>query len=109
MRLINADEMVKSLMDMTFYDEEGYTIDDYEDRLAIVKSFVDSVQTVDAIPVEFIRKQMERYDKEAHKYSEENKSMLAIYEIDKYNALKHILDDWQKESGEWEEYIKGTL
>lgn len=51
MRLINADEMVKSLMDMTFYDEEGYTIDDYEDRLAIVKSFVDSVQTVDAEPV----------------------------------------------------------
>lgn len=51
MRLINADEMVKSLMDMTFYDEEGYTIDDYEDRLAIVKSFVDPVQTVDAVPV----------------------------------------------------------
>lgn len=50
-RLIDADEMVKSLMDMTFYDEEGYTIDDYEDRLAIVKSFVDPVQTVDAEPV----------------------------------------------------------
>lgn len=66
-------------------------------------------ELVDAIPVEYIRKQMERYDKEAHKYSEENKSMLAICEIDKYNALKHILDDWQKESGEWEEYIKGTL
>lgn len=50
-RLINADEMVKSLMDMTFYDEEGYTIDDYEDRLAIVKSFVNSVPTVEAQPV----------------------------------------------------------
>lgn len=50
-RLIDADEMVKSLMDMTFYDEEGYTIHDYEDRLAIVKSFVDSVPTVEAQPV----------------------------------------------------------
>ena len=50
-RLIDADEMVKSLMDMTFYDEEGHIIDDYEDRLAIVKSFVDPVQTVDAEPV----------------------------------------------------------
>jgi len=50
-RLIDADEMVKSLMDMTFYDEEGHIIDDYEDRLAIVKSFVDSVPTVEAQPV----------------------------------------------------------
>ena len=50
-RLINADDMIKSLMDMTFYDEEGHTIDDYEDRLAIVKSFVDSVPTVEAQPV----------------------------------------------------------
>ena len=50
-RLINADDMIKSLMDMTFYDEEGHVIDDYEDRLAIVKSFVDPVQTVDAQPV----------------------------------------------------------
>lgn len=50
-RLIDADDMIKSLMDMTFYDEEGYTIDDYEERLAIVKSFVDPVQTVDAEPI----------------------------------------------------------
>lgn len=77
--------------------------------IIIAKEYAQGLELVDAIPVEFIRKQMERYDKEAHKYSEENKSMLAIYEIDKYNALKHILDDWRKESGEWEEYIKGTL
>ena len=49
-RLIDADDMIKSLMDMTFYDEEGYTIDDFEDRLAIVKSFVDSVPTIDTEP-----------------------------------------------------------
>lgn len=49
-RLIDADETIKSLMDMTFYDDEGYIIDDYEDRLAIVKSFVDSVPTVEAQP-----------------------------------------------------------
>ena len=49
-RLINADDMIKSLMDMTFYDDEWSTIHDYEDRLAIVKSFVDPVPTVDAIP-----------------------------------------------------------
>ena len=48
MRLINADDMIKSLMDMNFYDAEGHTIHDYEDRLAIVKSFVDSVPTVEA-------------------------------------------------------------
>ena len=51
-RLIDADDMVKSLMDMNFYDDEGHTIHDYEDRLAIVKSFVDSVPTVEAQPVQ---------------------------------------------------------
>ena len=50
-RLIKADDMIKSLMDMTFYDDEGHTIHDFEERLAIVKSFVDSVPTVDAEPV----------------------------------------------------------
>ena len=50
-RLIDADDMIKSLMDMTYYDDEGHTIHDYEDKLAIVKSFVDSVPTVDAVPV----------------------------------------------------------
>ena len=47
-RLIKADDMIKSLMDMTFYDDEGHTIHDFEERLAIVKSFVDSVPTVEA-------------------------------------------------------------
>jgi hypothetical protein len=51
MRLIKADDVIKSLMDMTYYDDEGHTIHDYEDRLAIVKGFVDSVPTVDAVPV----------------------------------------------------------
>ena len=51
MKLKDADDMIKSLMDMTYYDDEGHTIHDYEDRLAIVKSFVDSVPTVDAEPV----------------------------------------------------------
>ena len=55
MRLIDADDMIKSLMDMTFYDDEGYTIDDHEDRLAIAKSFVDSVPAVDAEPVRYGR------------------------------------------------------
>ncbi len=59
MGLINADDMIKSLMDMTFYDEEGHIIDDYEDRLAIVKSFVDPVPTVEAIPIAWIEKYAE--------------------------------------------------
>ena len=68
MRLIDADEMVKSLMDMTFYDEELHIIDDYEDRLAIVKSFVDPVQTVEAIPIEWIRQWMKEYDRSVQFY-----------------------------------------
>lgn len=99
------------LIDKTKIEVFGATCksQDYMEGVEDALEYIDSLPTVDAIPVGFIRKQMERYDKEARKYSEENKSMLAIYEIDKYNALKYILDDWQKESGEWGEYIKGTL
>lgn len=61
-RLIYADDMIKSLMDMTFYDDEGHTIDDFEDRLAIVKSFVDSVPTIDAEPVRYAKNIGTDYD-----------------------------------------------
>lgn len=77
-RLINADDMIKSLMDMTFYDEEGYTIHDYEDRLAIVKSFVDPVQTVEVIPVQWLYDLAEKKEK----VSAMIKGMVALWHME---------------------------
>lgn len=108
MRLINLDKLLQIPIRINHFDEDNGS-EEFIGGIETALEYAQGLELVDAIPVGFIRKQMERYDKEARKYSEENKSMLAICEIDKYNALKHIIDDWQKESGEWEEYIKGTL
>lgn len=108
MRLIKLDKLLQIPIRINHFDEDNGS-EEFIDGLETALEYAQGLELVDAIPVEFIRKQMERYDKEAHKYSEENKSMLAICEIDKYNALKHIIDDWRKESGEWQENIKGTL
>ena len=81
-RLIDADDMIKSLMDMTYYDDEGHTIHDYEDKLAIVKSFVDSVPTVDAVPVEWIEIDIEA-------------SAFSGYDIHAYEVAT-MLEEWKE-------------
>ena len=97
-RLIDADEMVKSLMDMTFYDEEGHIIDDYEDRLAIVKSFVDPVQTVDAIPIDFIEKKIDEYrEKEDQTKDEPLSGYFDWVRTSERRSLEWLLLEWKAE------------
>ena len=90
MELIDRDDMVKSLMDMTFYDEEGHVIDDYEDRLAIVKSFVDPVQTVDVIPVQWLYDLAEKKEEEKDiKLSTMVKGVVALWHMEKRNEKRN--------------------
>ena len=84
MRLINAEDMIKSLMDMTYYDDEGHTIHDYEERLAIVKSFVDSVPTVEAIPIEWMLNDWDSKD----------------LEDVGYQVMRRIIADWAERKEE---------
>lgn len=85
MRLIKADDVIKSLMDMTYYDDEGHTIHDYKDRLAIVKGFVDSVPTVDAVPVEWIEIDIEQ-------------SAFSGYDMHAYEVAT-MLEEWKEKEG----------
>lgn len=93
-RLIDADDMIKSLMDMTFYDEEGHIIDDYEDRLAIVKSFVDPVQTVDAVPVSYIQQRIDRLRLLAEYEMEANGGYVGKVHTEVY-ALRALINYWK--------------
>lgn len=100
-RLVNADDMIESLMDMTFYDDEGYIIDDYEDRLAIVKSFVDSFPTVDAVPVSFIQQRIDELAELAEFEFESSggytgKAHTQIYE------LRRLINYWKEERARYQ-------
>lgn len=95
-RMINADDMIKSLMDMTLYDDEGHTIHDHEDRLAIVKSFVDPVPTVDAIPVSFIQQRIDHLHELAEYEMEANGGYTGKVHTEVY-ALRRLINYWKAE------------
>lgn len=95
-RLINADDMIKSLMDMTFYDEEGHMIDDYEDRLAIVKSYVDPVPTVEAVPVSYIQQRIDRLRLLAEYEAEANGGYIGRSYMAKFE-LEELINYWKAE------------
>lgn len=95
-RLIDRDDMIKSLMDRTFYDEEGYIIDDYEERLKIAKSFVNPVSTVDAVPVSYIYKRINLLHEMAEHDFEANGGYIGEAHIAEYE-LENLLTDWRTE------------
>ncbi len=52
MRLIDADALLKYLMiNMSWHDEDGIEVDDWDEKRAIIKDLIDGVPTVDAVPV----------------------------------------------------------
>lgn len=52
MRLIDADALLKYLMlNMGWHDEDGYEVDDWDEKQEIIKNLIDGVPTIDAVPV----------------------------------------------------------
>ena len=51
-RLIDADALLEYLMiNMNWHDEDGYEVDDWDEKKKIFKDLIDAVPTVDAVPV----------------------------------------------------------
>lgn len=81
MRLINADSFLKQYSDQV----RGDTIDAIDLRLALLKE-----PKVDAIPVKWIKKQIEKYATfEFH---------LDVDDIEARACLEYLLEDWEKEN-----------
>lgn len=87
MRLINADEAL-NLIDGETKVETNSNVKAFNDALEVAIQIIDTQKTVEAIPIEWIKKWLEtcipRYDYDRMTY------IADVYEM---------LDDWEEENG----------
>ena len=103
-RMIDADGCIKSIEGQANCD----TCDNYgglkcnacqwDDAITSVDDYADA-HAVDAVTIEFIREQMDRYGKEADEHSRNGQHIMSITAMEKYFALEHLIENWQKEQG----------
>ena len=85
MELIDRDEAIKRLGDAHFKN--------YGNAIMVIRE----TPTVEAIPIEFIRKVIEAYGKDAEEYHKKGQYIMSITALEKNIALGHLIEEWFKE------------
>ena len=92
MRLIDAEKLIKAIEDFP-NTENGYS-DTYDKEYII--SEIDVQPTVDAIPVEWLKKEMcEMYRLESVAKNEETKRLCHNEAV----VIERLIDDWREANG----------
>ena len=88
--LISRAAAIEYLMtNMGWHDEDGYEVDDADEKRAIITDLVNGIPAVDAVPVEWLRNRRDIYLKAYHAGHESELHIAAI--------LNDTLQAWQKE------------
>lgn len=69
--------------------------DDY-DVLQVIGDLED-MPVVEAVPIDFIRKAIEAYGKDAEEYHKKGQYIMGITALEKHIALSHLIEEWFKE------------
>ena len=88
MDLINRKDAIKAIDDVL--------IEDDRDKVWF-KLSIKNLESVEAIPIEFIRKAIEAYGKDAEEYHKKGQYIMGITALEKNIALSHLIEEWFKE------------
>ena len=84
--LISRSAAIEYLMtNMGWHDEDGYEVDDADEKCAIITDLVNGIPAVAAVPVEWLRKKIKEHTDE-----EGWQDYLA-------NSFGLCIEEWQKE------------
>ena len=82
--LISRAAAIEYLMtNIGWHDEDGYPVDDSDEKRAIITDLVNGIPAVDAVTVEWLKKLCDSYDYNLF-YSIQLKQILKSWEIEKH-------------------------
>ena len=92
--LISREAAIEYLMtNMGWHDEDGYEVDDADEKRAIITDLVNGIPAVDAIPVDWLEKKRENLILAAMVHS----TVYGDNSIELCHAVNVVLNMWQKE------------